>query len=203
MKTKIYALRDNHYIRYVGKTIRTLECRLAGHLAGARCGEHNHKAHGIRKMLLNGQIPRITLLEEVEGNGSKEEIAWIKFFRDGGVDLWNQTEGGDGGVLVGEAKVRAIEKMKQSLMGHFVSAVTRKKQSEASKKQVWSKARRRAHGDRCRGRILSEVARKNMSAGQMGHTVSAAARKKSRDSQLGRPHFKARHPYKPYKKRQV
>jgi hypothetical protein len=131
-------------------------------------------------MLLNGQIPRITLLEEVEGNGSKEEIAWIKFFRDGGVDLWNQTEGGDGGVLVGEVKVRAIEKMKQSLMGHFVSAVTRKKQSEASKKQVWSKARRRAHGDRCRGRILSEVARKNMSKAHMGHKHSEETKKKLR-----------------------
>jgi len=47
-------------------------------------------------MLSKGLIPTITLLGEYEGDGNKEEIAWIKYFRDGGVELTNGTDGGDG-----------------------------------------------------------------------------------------------------------
>jgi hypothetical protein len=118
MKTKIYALRDDHWICYVGKTIKSLECRLASHLKDARIGNMSHKCNGIRKMLQEGRLPRITLIEVAEGNGSKEEIAWIAYFRSLGIDLWNQTDGGDG---VNDSTVEVAKKISKTRVGMIFS----------------------------------------------------------------------------------
>lgn len=151
MKTRIYALRDNHWIRYVGKTIKSLEERLSGHMKDARDKNNkNYKCNWIRTMLLRGQIPRITLIEEVEGDGNEEEIKWIKFFRKGGVNLTNITGGGQGHPHTKESRLKisnarkgkgvgwhhtpeARAKMSISRRGHFVSIETRQKVSAAQR----------------------------------------------------------------------
>ena len=97
MKTAIYALcQPDGVIRYIGKTIRPLAARFRAHLQRARGGEISHLFNWIRSVLSTGHLPTISLIGEVEGNGSSEEIAWIKYFRDEGIDLVNSTDGGEG-----------------------------------------------------------------------------------------------------------
>jgi len=97
MYTEIYVLRDEtRYLRYVGKTKQRLTSRLARHLKDAQNGRKTHKCNWIRSMLTNGFLPSITLIEEVEGNGCKEERKWIKYLKNKGVDLVNGTDGGEG-----------------------------------------------------------------------------------------------------------
>jgi hypothetical protein len=134
MKTNIYALREDHFVQYVGKTKFPLEVRLADHLKEARRGGKNRKCNWIRRMLRQGFAPVITILEVAEGDGCKEEIAWIKYFRDYGIDLTNTAKGGEGGGCPGykhtpEACARMKEgkkgwrctwgdKISKTLMGH-------------------------------------------------------------------------------------
>lgn len=97
MKTKIYFLRgENRFVRYVGKTCRTLENRLWGHLHEARKDHRCRKCNGIRALLRKGLDPIIDLITEVKGNGNGAERVYIKWLRSKGIDLWNGTEGGDG-----------------------------------------------------------------------------------------------------------
>ena len=97
MRTKIYALRDeDRWLRYVGKTVKPLYRRLKGHLIETQYGTINHRCNWIRAMFIKGLSPTITLIEEVEGSGCKEEVRWIKYFRDRGIKLTNGTAGGDG-----------------------------------------------------------------------------------------------------------
>jgi len=167
MKTKIYALRENHYVRYVGKTIWTLEERLVGHLREARKGAKTHKSCWIRQMLNQGQIPTITILEFADGNGNKEEITWIKYFRDHEVDLTNGTDGGDGGSPTSE---------------------TRKKISLTSKGHpgvIHSLKTRREISTKLKGRHLSEETKRKISIAQKGHSVSVETKKKLSRSNKG------------------
>jgi len=114
MITKIYILSEpDGKIRYVGKTIRSLHKRLCVHLFDARKGEDTHKGRWIRSIIQCGYLPLITLIGEVAGDGNKEEIAWISYFRAEGVDLVNTTDGGDGGT------------------GHIVTDEVRKRMSKA------------------------------------------------------------------------
>jgi hypothetical protein len=98
VRTKIYCLRDEHgHIRNIGKTSKPLECRLAGHLYEAQHGGRNHRCNGIRAMLRRGFTPIINLITEVKNNnGNDAEIAYIKYYRERGFNLWNETDGGDG-----------------------------------------------------------------------------------------------------------
>lgn len=148
MKTTIYALRENHYVRYVGKTIKSLEKRLADHLKEARNGIDTHKGRWIRKMLVSGMAPVITILEVADGDGCQEEIAWIKYFRDGGVELTNATDGGEGYPLTDEIKEKIrikakgrkrtpqqIARHKASLTGYRHTPEAKANMKEA--KKVW------------------------------------------------------------------
>jgi hypothetical protein len=148
MKTKIYVLLDKDgVIRYVGKTIRSLERRLSGHIYEVRRREQCHRANWIRKCLSEGYRPTIQLLEEVEGDGNAEEIYWIKFFWDAGLGLVNGTDGGDGILNPSPETIAKMSlakigkklspehraKLSLARMGHKVSLETRAKLSLAQK----------------------------------------------------------------------
>lgn len=144
MKTKVYALRgDNRFVRYVGKTKHSLPARLQGHLDGARKGENTYKGRWIRSMLNRGLVPTITLLGEYEGDGSKEEIAWIKFFQDGGVKLTNGTDGGDGGDTWSRSEKKEDIKKKLSLISKtcWNNPIYRENQTRKKKGIPWSNKR--------------------------------------------------------------
>lgn len=132
MKTKIYALRENGFVRYVGKTTRELSNRLCGHLRNARdMSLHTHKCNWIRSLLSKGMFPSITLIELANGDGSKEEQKWIKFFRNYGIELTNGTDGGDGN---SNPSLEVREKIRQSLCGTVPTVQARKNMSIGHKR---------------------------------------------------------------------
>jgi len=97
MKTKIYVLKDlETNIRYVGKTTKKLSARLTQHLREARDSSKGHKNRWLRTLLRKYIRPKIELIEEVEGNGDKEEIEYIQKYKQQGYRLTNGTIGGSG-----------------------------------------------------------------------------------------------------------
>ncbi len=95
---KIYTLSDprNNEIRYVGKTTSSLIKRLNGHTYSAN--KYNfHNARWIKTLLTNSLKPNINLLEEcLESDWVEREKYWIKYYKDLGIKLNNNTDGGDG-----------------------------------------------------------------------------------------------------------
>lgn len=80
-------------VRYVGKTSKALEDRLAGHLKDkCKC----HRTNWIKSL---SEKPIICLVETVdESEWQEREKFWIKHFRDSlGCDLVNGNDGGVGG----------------------------------------------------------------------------------------------------------
>jgi hypothetical protein len=183
--TLIYALRDTGFIKYVGKTCKALEWRLADHLKAARDGDPTHRGRGIRKMLQEGHTPTITLITVAKGSGDKEEIAWIAYFRSYGIKLWNMTRGGDG-VMAGRRHTEATKKkIGLSRKGQKLSEETRERmrhriftKEEIAKRTATRKARgykpseetKRKIGLANKGRFVSEETRQKLSAVSRGFT---------------------------------
>ncbi|MBK3841724.1 GIY-YIG nuclease family protein [Paraburkholderia aspalathi] len=95
--TSIYVLRDprTNEIRYVGKTIQTLQTRLAGHLFDS-AKKRTHRDKWISHLLLLGLKPQIEEIERTLGNWAERESFWILFYRRAGAKLTNHTDGGEG-----------------------------------------------------------------------------------------------------------
>lgn len=95
----VYVLIDprDKSIRYVGKTEKSLNCRLNQHLADARAGHKNHRCNWIRKLLRAGISPKIRVLSRhpVSDLNDAEKDA-IRTLRKNGCKLVNGTDGGDG-----------------------------------------------------------------------------------------------------------
>lgn len=144
MRTKIYFLLNEFFrVRYVGKTSGTLKRRLQKHIQNAIRGEKTHKGWGIRAMLRKGLLPTIVLQTEVDGDGANAEMAYIKYFKNKGVKLWNGTDGGEGCPATPAVKIKmsvsAIKRCKRGLpivtrlkmgrsrKGHVVLPETRRK----------------------------------------------------------------------------
>lgn len=85
-------------IRYIGKTSKDIHKRLRGHIADAKTSSYSHKRRWIRKLLSLGLQPTPWLLEEVPENQrwQDRERAWIAKAYAIGLDLTNQTAGGEG-----------------------------------------------------------------------------------------------------------
>ena len=95
-RVKIYVLKhpDTLEIRYVGKTVRSLNRRLGNHIANAKGNKHNkHLSNWIMSILKEGKRPIIELIEECDNSVWEErEKYWISQYNN----LINLTEGGDG-----------------------------------------------------------------------------------------------------------
>lgn len=172
MISRIYALCEpSGKIRYIGKTVRSLTTRFSGHLYEARCG-NNYRCCWIRSLLSKGFLPKIQLIGEVDGDGGKEEIAWIKYFKDEGVKLVNSTDGGDappsrtGKGLSDEHK----QKIGLANKGKTRSAISCEKNRLAHiGKAMPVKARMKFFGNKWnKGRKHSAQSRLNMSLAHIG-----------------------------------
>jgi len=126
-------MESNGRIRYIGKTIDSLSRRFQGHLINARSGKRNHRCNWMRSLLKQGITPSIIQIGEVEGDGCREEIAWIKYFRDEGVDLVNATDGGEG-TLGFSPSIKTRKKMSLTRKRQLRSLKLRKKIGKASRK---------------------------------------------------------------------
>ncbi|WP_454751700.1 NUMOD3 domain-containing DNA-binding protein [Cupriavidus necator] len=95
--THIYALIDPRtgFVRYVGKTVMSIEHRLAVHVSNAR-KTHTHSARWICGLLSAGLRPEAIHIETVMSDWQEAECYWIAQFRFLGFDLANHTAGGDG-----------------------------------------------------------------------------------------------------------
>lgn len=94
----IYGLvssRDLENIRYIGKTVQSLNERLNGHIR-TRMSEKNHKVNWIRRELKNGHKIKIVKIDEVwEEDWKFWEIFWIYQYKKLGYNLVNGSNGGD------------------------------------------------------------------------------------------------------------
>ena len=169
MRTKIYFLRDeNRFVRYVGKTTRILQDRLKGHLIDALHTKRNRRCIGIRAMFRRGFAPTIDLITEVEGDGCKAEIAYIKWLREKGIDLWNGTDGGDGVVDSTGEIGRKISLSKIGKKLPPLSAEHKRKVAEGVSRS-WTPERRAEQSKLSTGRIMSITSRKKKSISMMGN----------------------------------
>ena len=84
-------------IRYIGKTRRSVKARLIAHLQESKKG-HSHKQRWLARCLASGLRPSIWILEQVPAGLSWQdrERAWIRRALEMGLDLTNQTAGGEG-----------------------------------------------------------------------------------------------------------
>ena len=179
MKTKIYSLQDeNGSIRYIGKTTKNLNDRLSRHLCDARRGLRNHRCCWIRSVLSRGKWLSIFLIGEVEGNGCKEEMAWIKHFRDEGVNLVNETDGGEG--MCGHKPT------KETLVKMRIAAKKRSLTEEGKRNVRF--ARSKSSGNT--GKKHSEKTCKQMSISAIKRGISPEMRRKLNESIKGVPHRK-------------
>lgn len=125
---KIYTLTcpTSNQIRYVGKTIETLQKRLNRHISYSK-REKTYKANWINSLLKINKEPIIEIIDECSiTNWEVMEQYWISQFKAWGYNLTNHTDGGEGpsGRVVSE---ETRNKISRSLMGHNVSEETREK----------------------------------------------------------------------------
>ena len=121
-RTSIYVLKDprNDKIRYVGKTVSTLKVRLKQHLYAARNPKSlNHRINWINSLLESGAEP---LIEEIDSckwcESQSLETHYIKYYKELGYDLVNETDGGEGnaGLVYSEERLKSTkERIRKNL----------------------------------------------------------------------------------------
>lgn len=99
--TIIYGLTDPRTgeLRYVGKTVNSMELRLRIHLQAARSRKWGRPIlRWIRSVVRSGSQPQIFEIETIQAGGdwTEAERFWIAYFRSVGASLCNITSGGDG-----------------------------------------------------------------------------------------------------------
>ena len=116
MLTRIYTLSVNNNIRYIGKTVQKLEQRLKEHIRVAKSGKvKNHRTNWINSVLRSGLTVVIKEIDHCSWNKSSElEQHYIKYYKELGCDLVNETFGGEGN-LGYKKSVKTISKLKNSL----------------------------------------------------------------------------------------
>jgi hypothetical protein len=201
VKTKIYVLCEpDGRIRYIGKTIHSLSTRLSGHFREARQNFGRYKCNWIRSLLSKGYLPIIQLIGEVEGNGCREEIAWIKYFKDEGINLVNGTDGGDGMLNPSpETRAKMIKarslrkpisdetraKMVKAHKGLIIPPEQRRKMAEGQIGKIISEEQKLIISKANKGRVRSEEFRRNVSIFHKGKVLSDETRRRISLGHLG------------------
>jgi len=169
---KIYKLIDpiTMEIRYVGKTITSLNDRLKVHIRQSKATKkHTHKEAWIKGLLNQNTKPIIELIEEVENEiWVERECFWISKLPN----LTNISIGGDSGGAgvkhTEERKQQSRERVK-TIKGFYKSGVGRKWTEEQKEKRrnkkPWNKGLKGTHK-------ASLETKEKMSNSQKGHTRS-------------------------------
>lgn len=141
-------------IRYVGKTNRTLEKRLYGHLHRKSSVK---SSCWIKSLESKGLTPIIELIDVVsEENWEEEEKFYISYCRFLGFDLTNMDEGGVG--MIGYRITDEVKaKMRKSRTGKPCKEETKRKISQSLKGHTLSEERRRKIANTLRGRTPIET----------------------------------------------
>lgn len=188
----IYALKDpeTRRIRYIGKA-DSLKKRLAGHLADKyRC----HRTNWISELKSRGLLPEMEVLLIVpDSEWAEWEITFIASARAMGMDLTNETLGGDGPWSGRKQPPEMIAKRVAKITGRPSKLRGRPQTPEhraaisasltgVPKSKEHSEKVGRAH----RGRKQSEEHREKNRRAHLGRTHTVAAREKIRIAGIGR-----------------
>jgi hypothetical protein len=95
--TRIYVLRDprTNEVRYVGKTVKKLHFRLAGHIYSSKTAK-TYRDNWIASLLAAGLRPIIEQIDSAGDDWAEREQYWIAHYRSAGARLANHTDGGEG-----------------------------------------------------------------------------------------------------------
>lgn len=124
MEFVIYALIDprTRELRYVGQSVRGV-ARAKSHWRTKKERERKDHTHcWIRKLLAEGQVPEVEILETLEPSANvralldEAEIFWLGYFRMIGANLTNHTIGGCGSYGYRHT-AEAKEKMRKNKRG--------------------------------------------------------------------------------------
>ena len=144
---------------------------------------HTHRIRWLRKVLADGLIPGILILEEVsERKWQEAERKWIAWYRAiEGDDLTNGTDGGDG---LCNPTVATRRRMSHSHTGLRHLPETRQKISE-NHRGYNSEETRQKIGDAHRGRSHGPEVRARMSEAHIGHKQPQSQIEKRRAKLIG------------------
>lgn len=190
MKVYIYCLRcpDTNTVRYVGKTINSLERRLSKHMAESSLkAQTNHRTNWLRSLKNINKSPIIELLEIVKENEKWEERerAWILFYKNDGANLVNSNDGGDG--QHGRKPSQTTkDKISKSLMGHIVSEETRNKKREKKLGSVWTEESKAKISRLHKGRKRPKETGEKISKALKGIKRTEEFKKRISQQQLGK-----------------
>lgn len=194
MKHYIYILidpRDNR-LRYVGKTVN-IQNRYDAHCTKQR-GNH-HRANWLNQLYFLGLKPVMQIIEECnEDTWANREIFWIKYYRDLGCDLVNETNGGEG--VTGHSwtpNEKQRLKMSEAKKGKSFTEDHKNKIREANKGKTLSEDHKRKISEATRGKTRDESFRYKLSEANKGEKnphygkpLSAETRQKISDSHKGK-----------------
>ncbi len=129
--TFIYGLYDpDGKLRYIGKS-NNPKLRLMEHISNAKRGANNYKAVWIRKLLKQGIVPTIRVLEQVPvRDWEKLEIEWIEKSRQNGENLVNLSNGGNG------SHGRTLTDVHKMKIGKALTGMKRGPHSEDHKRKL-------------------------------------------------------------------
>lgn len=184
-KVKIYGLFHpiTDELRYIGKTVKSLNQRLSNHIYNAKVTQHNkHLSNWILKILYEGNKPIIKCLEECDEQVWKErEQFWISTNNN----LINLTKGGDGslGFL---HNLEVIEKIRQSKIGFKHSEKFKQEKSEFFKSIERTKQWKSNISKSKKGKKASEETKNKLSESHKGYKMPEEQKEKIRQSLLGR-----------------
>lgn len=150
----IYALLDpvTLEIRYIGKTKQKPHQRLCGHL------KDKTKCHRTRWISGLTAKPVVQVIEQCqEDDWVSRERFWIKHYRDAGVNLTNETSGGDGPAQYDDHIRKKIS-----------AANKGKKRPCTPERAAAISAGKKGRGNGLFGRKWTDEARANLSAALMG-----------------------------------
>lgn len=144
MPTTIYALCEPDLqvpvIRYIGKTANMAQ-RVKAHLSQT-VKESTRVGNWVKSLVTRGETPVLVTLTQVPDEiGSAAEILYIRLAREGGMDLCNLTDGGDGVV---NPSPESREKLRRSKLGRRnpnfggVPAATLAAAGAANSLRVWT-----------------------------------------------------------------
>lgn len=153
----VYGLFDpDGELRYVGMTASSPEVRLRRHLELSALKRHRcHRSNWLLKLLNEGKKPEIRVIQELKVRGDlvAAEIYWIRFFKEQGCRLTNETSGGDG-VIDPSPETRLRRSLAQK--GIPKSLEARLRMSIASKGRIpWNKGLKGAQVAWNKGKTLS------------------------------------------------
>lgn len=140
MTTYIYVLcdPDTDEIRYVGKSDNP-EKRLIQHCSTKELKYNNHKASWIKSLINKNKYPKLSILEEVEKDiWQDREKYWIQYYRNLGVRLTNQMDGGEGVSSGTKLSVKTRRKISEALRGRPVSEKAKMAIRDRSRNRVWT-----------------------------------------------------------------